>query len=383
MLPALIAPGTSARGTSGEVTAASASSINNCSDTYQSRYDSRSVTYRVTPSANFMLRNTVDIVVTVNPTPNVTTASPTTICSATSTNIALNGNVSGATFSWTIGLITGGVGGAIPSNGTTIAQTLYNTGITSGTVTYIVTPTANSCTGNPTNIVVTVNPIPTVTTVSPTTICSGSPTSIALTSNIATTTFDWVIGTVTGGITGASASSGSAIAQTLTNPGTTAGTVTYIVTPTANLCPGTPMNIIVTVKALPAITGQPANTPSCEFGTVNFSVTATGTDLSYQWFVDKNTGTFVSILPTDGTYSGQTSSTLQIWSTIRTMNNYKYHVVVSGCPPPVTSNDAVLTVNTAPELTVHPVDFSRLSGGWWYHESSYRNRNICYMAVGG
>jgi hypothetical protein len=77
----------------------------------------------------------VTVVITVNPTPDVTTASPTTICSSATTNIALASGVAGTTFSWTIGGVTGGVSGATASNGTTIAQTLYNPGLAPGTVT--------------------------------------------------------------------------------------------------------------------------------------------------------------------------------------------------------------------------------------------------------
>ena len=74
------------------------------------------------------------------------------------TNIALTSTVSGTTFSWTIGSITGSITGATASNGSTISQALTNHGILPGTVTYIVTPTANSCAGNPVSIIVTVNP---------------------------------------------------------------------------------------------------------------------------------------------------------------------------------------------------------------------------------
>jgi hypothetical protein len=60
--------------------------------------------------------------------------------------------------------------------------------------------------------------------------CSGTSTNISLTSSAAST-FSWTIGTITGGITGASAGSGNTINQILTNPSNaTAGTVQYIVT---------------------------------------------------------------------------------------------------------------------------------------------------------
>jgi gliding motility-associated-like protein len=398
-----------------------------------------SVTYAVTPTAGGCPGLPVNITVVVNPTPNVSTVGPTTICSATSTNIALSSSVAGTTFTWTIGTITGGITGATPAGGANIAQILTNPGTTAGTVEYIVTPIANSCPGIPVSVVITVNPTPDVTTASVTTICNATTTNIALASGVAGTTFSWTIGGVTGSVSGATASNGTTIAQTLYNTGLTPGTVTYIVTPTANSCAGLPTNIIVTVnpstgptsfttgamevcqdapdetytatatnstsilysvlpaaagtinattgimdwapaffgnatitatsaglcgttvgtvtvrvKRLPSIATSPAAAVTCEFGQVNFDVTANGSDLSYEWQVDPNTGTFATV--TGGIYSGIASSTLQIWSADRTMNNYKYRVVVSGCLPDVTSASALLTVNTAPELTVHPKD---------------------------
>jgi PKD repeat protein len=370
----------------------------------------------------------------------VSVLGPTTICSGTTTNLLLSSNVGGTTFGWTVGPITGTITGASASNGVNISQTLTNTGTSAGTVTYIVTPTANGCPGNPVNIVVTVNPTPDVSTVSPTTICSSATTNIALTTNVPGTTFSWTIGAITGSVGGATSSNGSTISQTLFNPGLAPGTVTYIVTPTANSCSGTPVNIIVTVnpltgptiftggsivvcqdasdetytatstnsssivysvsppsagvinpatgvmnwdaafsgtasitatsaglcgttvgtlsvrvKGLPAISSSPVDRTICEFGMVDFDVTAAGSDLMYLWYVDDNSGSgFVPV--TGGSYTGETSPTLQIWIADRSMSGYKYHVVVSGCLPDVTSADAVLTVNVGPEITLHPSD---------------------------
>ena len=398
------------------------------------------VTYRVTPAANSCTGTPVNIVVTVNPTPNVSVVGQTTICSGTATNISLGSNVGGTTFSWTVGPITGAISGATASNGVNISQSLTNTGTSAGTVTYIVTPDANGCPGNPVNIVVTVNPTPDVSTVSSTTICSSTATNIVLTGGVTGTTFSWTIGPITGAVGGATASNGSTIAQTLFNPGLAPGTVTYIVTPVANSCAGVPLNIVVTVnpltgptsfsagtlevcqdapdetytatatnsisivysvspaaagvinpasgvmnwdaafsgtatitatsaglcgttvgtlpvkvKGLPEISSSPVDRTICEFGMVDFDVTATGSDLMYQWYVDDNSGLgFVPV--TGGSYTGETSPTLQIWSADRSMSGYKYHVVVSGCLPDVISGTAVLTVNQGPELTLHPSD---------------------------
>ncbi|MCK0127004.1 hypothetical protein MWU76_21630, partial [Gelidibacter sp. F2691] len=120
------------------------------------------------------------ITVTVNPKPVVsnTTPSTATICSDSLTNISLDASVA-SSFSWTVGTITGGITGADAGSGSTINQTLANPStIASGTVEYIVTPTADAggCIGAPYTITVTVNPKPVVsnTTPSTATICSGS-----------------------------------------------------------------------------------------------------------------------------------------------------------------------------------------------------------------
>ena len=85
------------------------------------------------------------------------------------------------------------------------------------------------------------------------TICTGSTSSLVnLTANMVGSTFAWTA-TATAGITGFSASGTSTIpVQTITNSGSTNGTVTYAITPTAAGCPGAITNYILTI--LPATT---------------------------------------------------------------------------------------------------------------------------------
>ena len=107
-----------------------------------------------------------------------------------------------------------------------------------------------------------------------------------------------------------------------------------ILSPSANLI-GT---ATVTVRALPAITVQPVSKITCEFGIVTYSVTATGTDLTYQWY--ENQGSGFNPVADGGIYFGATASTLNLFGATRNMNGYSYHVVVSGCSATVTSADA-------------------------------------------
>ncbi|MEC0248348.1 S-layer homology domain-containing protein [Paenibacillus chitinolyticus] len=105
--------------------------------------------------------------------------------------------------------------------------------------------------------------------------------------------------------------------------------------------------------APPAITAHPQSTPLVFEGTpASFSVTATGTGLTYQWQVDIGSG-FVNL-------PGDTNATLNIPAVSPIMNGYKYRVVVSGTGGlSVTSNEAVLNVLPMfpmfpPMITAHP-----------------------------
>jgi gliding motility-associated-like protein len=102
-------------------------------------------------------------IITINPQPGtpMVTATPAlqSICTQSSTNVALSSNIAGTTYNWTV--VQNEVTGATDGSGNTINQLLETTGTSKGTVIYIVTPTnSNGCIGNPINITITVNPLP-------------------------------------------------------------------------------------------------------------------------------------------------------------------------------------------------------------------------------
>jgi hypothetical protein len=106
-------------------------------------------------------------------------------------------------------------------------------------------------------------------------ICSNTNTNITLTASSAST-FSWTVGTVTGGITGATANSGSTINDVLVNPSNVnSGTVEYIVTPvaTSGNCPGAPQSITVTVNPRPSVTNSSPVTV-CSGNSPNINLTA-------------------------------------------------------------------------------------------------------------
>ena len=99
-----------------------------------------------------------------------------------------------------------------------------------------------------------VKPLPTITnTTLAETICSGTSTTLViLTSDVASTTFEWTA-SADNGITGFTTSgTGTIPAETLTNPSnSTTGTVTYVITPKVNGCTGITVNYVITVTPKP------------------------------------------------------------------------------------------------------------------------------------
>ncbi|MBI5541681.1 MAG: choice-of-anchor L domain-containing protein [Bacteroidia bacterium] len=133
-------------------------------------------TYTVTATDACGSTTTGTTTVNVNNIPTVVPF-PTseTFCSGSTTNIALSSAVTGATFNWTVNA-GANISGASSGSDITISQTLINSGTTQESVTYTVTPSANGCSGPPTDITIYVNPSPTATaTTTPVTTCSGTP----------------------------------------------------------------------------------------------------------------------------------------------------------------------------------------------------------------
>ncbi|MGB3005701.1 MAG: hypothetical protein WBC06_04275, partial [Chitinophagaceae bacterium] len=141
---------------------------------------------------------------------------------------------------------------------------------------------------------------------------------------------------------------GTSVNSVWTNATTT---TTYTATATQLGCTSAPVNVTVTVNQLPAITVQPVAlaAPVCAGFNVNYSVTATGTGLTYQWQVSTDAGANYNPVANGVQYAGVTTSSLTVINVTTAMNSYRYRVIVSGtCPPAVTSNAVTLVVATPP-----------------------------------
>jgi len=237
----------------------------------------------------------INFTLTVNPTPNVV-ANPVTqtICSGPISTIALTGNVSGTLYIWTRDNTSNVTG--IPASGSgDINGTLTNTTNTAQTVTFMITPAANGCSGTPITATVIVNPTPIVTaTATPNPVCSGGTISLG---TIAGASYLW---------SGPNGFSSTIQNPTISNIQTNqSGTYSVTVTSSAG-CTGTG-SVSVTVNPLPSPTASVTPNPVCTGNKVQF--TASG-GLSYAWSGPdgfssnkQNPGRFISSVSQGGTYT--------------------------------------------------------------------------------
>ncbi|KAF0199255.1 MAG: hypothetical protein FD170_3919 [Bacteroidetes bacterium] len=274
------------------------------------------VSYLIKATADECLNEDMNAVVHINPEPVSVNQAPVTICSDVASGVNLAASTNGlAIASYTIVSInsnglTASAGNPLTGTGfsaNAIADDAW-TNTTTGPVNVIYTVQAVSalgCAGNTFTVTLIINPEPIVTNVSAITICNGSSPNINLTANIASS-FQWTIGTITGGITGASAGSGSAINQTLTNPSnSSSGTVQYIVTPrsSAGGCFGDAFIITVTVNPGPVVTADPAER-ICSGSATNITLTASTTS-TFTWTIGAITGSITGASAGSGSLINQ------------------------------------------------------------------------------
>ena len=290
------------------------------------------------------------------------------VCSGATTSftIATSGTV--ISYQWQVSTNGGGTwntitNGGIYSGATTTTLTL--TGVTAGMNTYqyrcVVTGSCPAINSN--TAVLTVNTAPALSSQpAASNVCAGNNATFSVTATGGGLTYQWQESTNGGGtwtdITNGGIYSG-ATSATLTLTGVTAGMSTYqyrcIVSgscaPAATSNAGT-----LTVGTALSITSQPLGSIICAGATTNFAVTASGTISSYQWQESTNGGTTWNNITNGGVYSGALTANLTLTGVLAGMNNNQYRCIVSGICPAATSNAAVLTVNTAPNITAQPVN---------------------------
>ncbi|MCX6252123.1 MAG: hypothetical protein NTX61_15405, partial [Bacteroidetes bacterium] len=318
-----------------------------------SGYTIETATYRIRPSANGCNGNIFNYVVTVYPTPDLSNHPPDkAICNNTSTNLTLTSNVTGTLFTWTCTPSSANVSG-FSNNATptvTLNQNLVNTGYLIETVTYHILPNANGCNGMVTDYIVTVYPqADAYFQPNGVTICTGQTITINILSNVAGATFAYTATPSSGMVSGYSNGAGNKIMQTLFSTSTIVENVTYLVTPTANGCVGTPSNVIATINPGPHVTTTPLLQTVCSATLVTINLTSDVTGTAFTWTATPTSGLLSGFVDGSGNQISQTiiNSGYEIDSVI-----YAITPSANGCTGGAVNY--VVRVNPVPDLSNTP-----------------------------
>ncbi|WP_299584638.1 PKD-like domain-containing protein, partial [uncultured Sunxiuqinia sp.] len=256
------------------------------------------VTFTITPTYNGCPGTPIPARVIVNPKP-VATATPAwqSRCSGVAfSQIVLDSETGGTTYSWTRDNMTDAVG--VDESGTgNINGTLVNTTNEPLTVTFTITPTANGCVGDPITAQVLLNPKPDIDDLAEA-ICNSGTFDVSPVDGddgvVPTgTSYEWSIQSSTGGISGAQAGSGDNITGTLSNTTNIEQFVVYSVYPLFSGCRGDNFELKVTVTPEPAIddmtasrcSGVPFNVSPAN---ITHGIVPVGT--TYEWVVTDDGG---------------------------------------------------------------------------------------------
>ena len=323
------------------------------------------VTFTITPlNANGCASpsGTFTTSVLVNPTATaVATPASQTICSATAiTTIAITGNaVAGVVYNWTRDNTVAATGIATSGAGD-ISGTLTNTTTAPVTVTFTITPTANSCAGAAITATVLVNPTATaVATPASQTVCSASPiTTIALTGNaVAGVVYNWTRDN-TVAATGIATSGAGDISGTLTNTTTAPVTVTFTITPTANGCAGAAITATVLVNPTATAVATPASQTVCS-ATAITTIVLSGNAVAgvvYNWTRDNT----VAVTGIAASGAGDISGTLTNTTTAPITVTFTITPTANGCAGAAIT--ATVLVNPTPTAIATPASQTVCSG---------------------
>lgn len=305
-----------------------------------------SITVSPTNNTNYFVRysgtcNTT-ICATANVTVNTLAIAPTTIigtttiCEGNTTTLTVTGGSTGTT--GTAQWFTDSCGGTLLGTGNSITVAPIST------TTYFVRYSGLCNTTTCTSTTVTVNSQSTAPTgiTGTNTICDGSPTTLTLIGGTIGTgaTAQWFSGSCGGTLLG----SGSSI--TVAPTSTTNYFVRYSGTCNTTNC----ATLSVVVNTPQTIALQPLISQTvCSDSSVNFSVNASGTVSSYQWY----NGT--TLLVDGGAISGSSSSTLTINPVSLADASTNYFCVINGpCAAPISSNLSELIVHQKVSIQSQP-----------------------------
>ena len=309
------------------------------------------VTYTVTGTANGCNSITVDVVVTVNPTPVLSSPLTANVCSNVLFTYNPSSNTPGTTYTWTRAAVLG-IQNLAASGVGTINETLINITGTPKTVNYIYTLTANGCTSIQ-NLAVTVYPLPILlSSLTPSAVCSNTLFSYIAVSSITGTTLTWVR-SVVAGISNPAGSGTGNINEILINTTSSNVTVPYVYTLTVGGCINT-VTVNATIKPTPVLSSTLTPTDICSNSLFSYNPESSTTGTSFNW----------SRFPVPGISNGPGSGTgnpneILVNTTSNSISvTYVFVLQANGCP-----NTQNVVVIVKPTPTVTPITNQEFCNG--------------------
>jgi len=318
-------------------------------------------TYTVTPYSGTCSGASFNVVITVNPSPNVIfSQADQFVCSGSaSQEVTLSSSTVGTTFSW-IATVPAGVTGATLNGTDKIpVQTLTNTTNTVQTIVYKATATWNNtvaCNGTEYEYRINVNPTLTVNQVSDVILCNNENSSaINFSSSVSGVSYEWTNDNAAIGL--ALSGTGNLPAFTATNANVATDKVAHIsVRASLSGCTGDWMNFTITVHPTPTV-DQPTDQIVCnDYNTSAIHFTGAIAGTNYSWTHD----TPGIGLPTSG--SGDIAS-------FKAINSGTSPVIVTFTVTPEHSNCTgadktfTITINPTPVFSIQPKSESLCVGG--------------------
>lgn len=304
----------------------------------------------ITGTAGALVKTVVIPFVVSQGAPFAFTTSPTSQATCAGSSVTFNSLAPGTvTYQWQVSTV------AVPAftnimGANASSFTIPNPMIGMNGNQYRVIATSQCAVGTSAAATLTVNVAPAITNQpSAQTVCAGTAATFSVTATGAGLMYQWqssptgCAGTFTD-IMGAMSASYTTAPVTVANNGTA-----YRVIVSGACTPAVTSNcVLLTVGDAAMITIQPQPVTVCSPATATFSVTATGSSLTYQWQVSTAAVPAFTNIPL-ATSASYTTATMP------SMNGNQYRVIVFSCTPTgITSNAVTLTANTPIAITVDP-----------------------------
>ncbi|MFI5138006.1 MAG: PKD-like domain-containing protein [Sphingobacteriales bacterium] len=293
------------------------------------------VTYVIVPINGNCSGQPFNYVVTVYPSPIVTSPAKDTVCNATTVNYTIAFNIPATNFSWSRTAVPGISNATVSGqNAGTIKEVLYNTTNAPVDVNYVINYSTSTCAGAPFNLVTTVNPTPVVTSNAVGSACSGVAQDYVITSNVQNATFIWSRQALPNISNPSVANQTSPIInETLINTSSIRIDVVYEITPIVNGCPGTPFFYNAVLNPPIVVPTANSNSPVCVGSTINLRTNPVS-NATYSWTGPDG---FTSTLQSPGitNVSGLNAGTYALVVTVNGCSTLPVTTTVTVDQPPI------------------------------------------------